>query len=261
MRLRYIDVPPQQETTGRLPILLLHGHTSRIEEYDELTARLTAGWRVLVFDLPGSGYSDKPERDYDLQFYQDTALSFLDAMSVPQAYLAGGSQGGNLVLRLGAAEPQRFPRLAAWAPGSAWPARPWVASVMRAVESYALFWPIVEVQSKYWYRPDFPERQAMLDRTFAYYDEVMCDGFVSMYFGMAADQVGRTLFDIAPGIRQPVLLLWGDQDHGANMGDGVKRLHELLPDNRLRVFEHAGHALANEVPEPLAAEISAFLGS
>ncbi|MCX5740364.1 MAG: alpha/beta hydrolase [Proteobacteria bacterium] len=73
---------------------------------------------------------------------------------------------------------------------------------------------------------------------------------------LAADQVERTLFEIAPQIRQPVWLGWGDQDHGANMGAGVAK---LLPRCELRVFPDARHSLAAEVPDALAAAIDDFL--
>jgi 2-hydroxy-6-oxonona-2,4-dienedioate hydrolase len=258
LRLRYIDVGPYEDGDGST-VLLIHGHTSRIEEYDGLVPILARRRRVLVPDLPGSGYSDKPEREYTLAFYEDTLVHFLDGLGVERAHLAGGSQGGNLVLRLAHRFPSRFDRLAPWAPGSAWEARPWVAAAIRALNSYVIFWPMVKIQSRYWYSDDWPNKDETLRNTFTYYDEVMCPGFVDMYFGMAADQVGRTLFDLAPQIRQPVLLAWGDRDHGANMGEGVKRLHELLPHSELLVFKGARHSLAAEVPEPLAGAIAAFL--
>jgi len=75
---------------------------------------------------------------------------------------------------------------------------------------------------------------------------------------MAADQVERTLFEIAPQIRQPVWLGWGDQDHGANMGAGVAKLAKLLPRCELRVFPGARHSLAAEAPEALASAIGEF---
>lgn len=257
LRLRYIDVGTSRP--GQLPLLLIHGHTSRIEEYEALVRTLSKDMRVLVPDLPGSGYSDKPARDYSLRFFEDTLLAFLDTVGVDRANLAGGSQGGNLTLRLGHRAPQRFERLVPWAPASSWPSRPWVAGLTRAVASYTMFWPIVKVQSRYWYRDDFAEKDELLRRTFSYYDEVMCEGFVRMYFGLAADQMEFSLQDIASEIHQPTLLLWGDQDHGGGMGDGVQRLHALLPNNRLRVFTGAGHALANEKPAELSDEIRSFL--
>lgn len=255
LRLRAIDVGPRDAPA----ILLIPGHTSRIEEVDAMATVLAARHRVLAFDFPGSGYSEKPERDYTVAFYEDTAVAFLDAMGVGHAFPVGGSLGGNLVLRLGHRFPERFPRLAAWAPGSAWEARPGLARALLAVSGPWLFRPMVRVQSRYWYADDWEGRDAALRDTFSYYDEVLSPGFVRMYFGMAADQVARSLFPIAPEIAQPVWLGWGDRDHGGNMGEGVARLAGLLPDCELRVFPGAGHALASEIPERLAREIEAFL--
>jgi pimeloyl-ACP methyl ester carboxylesterase len=255
VRIRYIDEGPRDAPVA----VLIPGHTSRIEEYDGLVPTLARRHRVLVLDFPGSGYAEKPVRDYGLAWYEDVLVAFLDALGVGRAHLVGGSLGGNLVLRLGHRFPERFERLAPWAPGSAWEAAPRLARAMRAVTSYAAFRPIVWIQSRYWYDESFPGREAALATTFAYYREVMGPGFVRMYFGMAADQVEKSLFPLAPEIRQPVWLGWGDRDHGANMGEGVARLHELLPRSELRVFPGAGHALATEVPAELAAAIDEFL--
>jgi pimeloyl-ACP methyl ester carboxylesterase len=261
LRIRYVDVGPQRPPErGAAPVLvLIPGHTSRIEEYDGLVPLLSQRHRVLVLDFPGSGYAEKPDREYSLALYEDTVIAVLDALGVEHARLAGGSLGGNLVLRLGHRFPGRFDRLAPWAPGSAWRANPRLGRALRAIEGYAPFWPIVWIQSRYWYRPDWPGREAALADTFAYYREVMGAGFVRMYFDMAADQVERSLFDIAPEIEQPVWLGWGDQDHGANMGAGVARLAKLLPHCELRIFPGARHSLAAEIPDPLAAALEEFL--
>ena len=260
LRVRYIDVGPTEASADGAPVLLLiPGHTSRIEEYDGLVPRLARRHRVVVLDYPGSGYAEKPDREYSLALYEDVSTGLLDALGVDRAFLAGGSLGGSLVLRLGHRYPDRFPRLAPWAPGSAWRPQPRLGRAMRALRSYALFWPIVWIQSRYWYGPEWPGREAALADTFAYYREVMGPGFVRMYFEMAADQVERTLFTMAPEIGQPVWLGWGDQDDGANMGAGVARLAKLIPRCTLRVFPGARHSLAAEVPDALAEAIDAFL--
>lgn len=259
LRLRYVDVGPTAEAAQPLPLVILAGHTSRLEGYDPLVQRLSPRHRVLVLDFPGSGYSDKPDREYGLRFYEDTLVHFLDAVGVDRAILVGGSLGGNLVLRLGHRFPERFPRLVAWAPGGAWRAQPRLAAAMEALGGRLLFWPTVWIQSRYWYAPDFPGREAALAGTFAYYREVMSPGFVRMYWGMAIDQVRQSLFDIAPEIAQPVLLMWGDQDHGAGMGRGVARLHALLPRNELHVFPGARHSIETEIPDAVAATIDAYV--
>ena len=70
MRLRYIDVGKEK---GEPPLLLLHGLASRIEEYEDLIEHLGARRRIIVLDLPGNGYSDKPDRPYSLALMEDAA--------------------------------------------------------------------------------------------------------------------------------------------------------------------------------------------
>jgi len=262
LRLRYIDEGPRGSEAGdSAPLLVIPGHTARIEGFDQMVPTLSVNHRVLVVDLPGSGESEKPDIDYTLQLYEDSLVGFLDALSIDEAIPVGGSLGGNLVLRLGHRFPERFRRLVLWSPGSAWKARPWLATLMRRVAGKALFWPTVRIQSRYWYSPDFPGREQSLRDTFDYYRRVMSPGFVAMYWGLAADQVATSLFDIAPTIAQPTLLMWGDQDHGAGMGAGVARLHELLPHCELVVFPGARHSLEAEIPNALAERIVGYLAS
>jgi pimeloyl-ACP methyl ester carboxylesterase len=265
IRVRYIDEGPTAPDARRGPsgvpstLLVLPGHTARIEGFDVMVPYLAADHRVLVLDFPGSGYADKPDRDYTLTFYEDIAVGFLDALGIETAVPVGGSLGGNLVLRLGHRFPHRFPRLALWAPGGAWKAKPGLARVTRRFAGERSFWPSVHIQSRFWYARDYPGRQAALAETFAYYNEIMCPGFVKMYWGIAADQLAHSLFDIAPAIEQEALLMWGDEDNGAKMGDGVARLHELLPHNDFHIFHGARHSLETEVPRLLAETINDFL--
>lgn len=264
LRLRYLDVGPTGAAAGAgagegLPLVVIPGHTARIEGFDAMVPILADHHRVLVVDLPGSGESDKPDRRYDLTFYEDVIVAFLDQLGIDRAVPVGGSLGGNLVLRLGHRFPERFPVLTLWAPGGAWKAKPWLAALIRRTCGRRLFWPSVRIQSRFWYADDFPGRRRELDETFAYYRRVLSPGFVAMYWGIAADQIGQSLFDLAPEITQPSLLLWGDQDHGAGMGTGVARLHELMPGNELVVLPGRRHSLEAEAPDQLGAQIVRFV--
>jgi pimeloyl-ACP methyl ester carboxylesterase len=259
VRLRYVDVAAQEESGP--PLVLLHGIASRIEEYEDIIDPLRRSRRVVALDLPGNGYSDKPARRYTLSFLEDSVLALLDHLGVGRADLAGGSLGGNLVLRLGHREPQRFRRLVAWGPAGVWdPMRS--ASVFHTIASRmgtVLFWPMMWVQSRFWYHPRWRGRGAALAEAFAHYREILEPSFVRMYFDLCGEQVRTSLFPIAPGITQATRIVWGDSDHALGMGEGVKRLVSLLPNASLCVVQGARHALAAEVPERLAREVDAFL--
>lgn len=256
MTLRCFDVGA--DVASGLPLLLIPGHTSRIEGMVDVAEVLARERRVICAEMPGCGESSKPDRAYDLRFYEDTLVAVLDALGVERAVPVGGSLGGNLTLRLGHRFPERFPVLAPWAPGSAWRARPWLARIVARLGRRA-FWPSVRVQSRFWYERDWPGRDEALASTFEYYRRAMSPGFVRMYWGMAADQIGRSLFDLAPDIAQPTVLVWGDRDHGAGMGRGVARLVATMPDVELVVIEGARHSLESEVPERLGTIVLDFL--
>ncbi len=259
-RTRYVDLRPAVDT-GAPPLLLLHGHASRVEEYDALAPILARGRRVLIPDLPGCGSSEKPaDLPYTLASYQDFLLAFLDELGIREAHVAGGSLGGNLTLRLGAREPDRFTKLAAWAPAGAWrPMRRWmlVASVMRRFPS--LFFPSIWIQSRFWYSADWAGRDEALADAFRYYRAVYGPGFLRMYWDIGHDQASTSLFDEVHRIRQPVFLGWGDRDHALGMGDGVKTLAKMIPRSVLRIFAGARHSLANERPTELGGEVDGFL--
>src|SRR5688572_10783501 len=253
LRLRYVD-----EGVGP-PIILLPGHTSRIEELEPLIGELRGGYRVLVFDFPGTGYSDKPEREYDLRFYEDTVLGFMQELGIERCMLGGGSLGGNLALRLAHRAPEKFTRIAAWSPAGAWPRKPAMAWTMRNLGGRVLFWPMVKIQSTYWHRKGWEGRDATLRETFTYYREVMSPGFVAMYWGIAADQLVNPLSELAGGIKAPVLLMWGDQDHGFDIGTGIKKLHQELPGCELVVFSDTGHSICTERPDRFTKILKEFL--
>jgi len=150
-------------------VLLLHGHSSRLEEVEALTTGLVSqGYVVLALDLPSNGYSgqlehthvlfaEQPQRVIPLPYANEPqrpekhsslyTLRFLLAVIdrfVQQVFaahdlppridlVAGGSLGGNLGLLLAASAPWDRPDRHGWVdPKPSWmkPCAPWSPAVL-----------------------------------------------------------------------------------------------------------------------------------
>ncbi|RLL47021.1 alpha/beta hydrolase [Oceanobacillus piezotolerans] len=76
------------------PLILLHGTGGHIEAYAKNMQGLSKHFRVLVIDMLGHGYTDKPDHPYGIDSYSDHLLDFMKAMNLSQAYISGESLGG-----------------------------------------------------------------------------------------------------------------------------------------------------------------------
>lgn len=76
------------------------------------------GYRCLVPDLVGFGYSDKPEdRDYPLGFFVECVKQTLDAAGVERCAVVGNSLGGAVAVGLALDYPELVEKLILMAPG------------------------------------------------------------------------------------------------------------------------------------------------
>jgi len=96
VRIRYIE-----QGVGE-PIILLHGHTTRIELSWISTGvfdALSANHRVIAMDFRGYGESGKPHDPsaYGTQMAEDV-IRLLDHLSIDRAHIIGYSMGAPFVL-------------------------------------------------------------------------------------------------------------------------------------------------------------------
>lgn len=82
----------------------------------EVIAR--AGFRVIVPDLIGFGYSSKPEGiDYTLELFSSTLCELFDALGLERCVLVGNSLGGAVAIDIALARPGLVEKLVLMAPG------------------------------------------------------------------------------------------------------------------------------------------------
>lgn len=120
LRLHYLDIGGQGAGSGET-VVFIHGsgpgasgHSNFKQNYPLF---VTAGYRVIVPDLPGYGASDKPDTLYTLDFFVNSLSGLLDALDIQRCILVGNSLGGAIAIKLALDQPQRVSRLVLMAPG------------------------------------------------------------------------------------------------------------------------------------------------
>lgn len=120
---KYITLPSGNQIRvfdtqeGGPAVVFLHGLSNSIEIWERVVAELSPDFRILAFDLPGFGQSDRPDAAYDSRFYINELLGFLDIMRLEKPHLVGNSLGGGIVVRFAARYPERVDKAVIAAPG------------------------------------------------------------------------------------------------------------------------------------------------
>jgi pimeloyl-ACP methyl ester carboxylesterase len=108
-RQHVVDLGNGSVPQGALPVVLLHGAGSNLEDmYLALGERLAARHRVILLDRPGAGFSEREVGTGGSPAYQAAVLrGVLDRLGIERAILVGHSWGGSLALTFALDYPQR----------------------------------------------------------------------------------------------------------------------------------------------------------
>jgi esterase len=95
-----------------LPVVLLHGLTSRAEHWDRVARHLAVRRRVIAWDARGHGASQWAEdADYTVEAHFADVASALNGLGIARCALVGYSMGGSVAILTAAALPERVARL------------------------------------------------------------------------------------------------------------------------------------------------------
>jgi pimeloyl-ACP methyl ester carboxylesterase len=241
LRVRFVDV-------GAGPVVLLvHGHQSRLEEFEEMFHDLSQHFRVIAFDLPGSGYSDKPDVNYSLDLYAFYIKTFIENYIKEPVILAGGSMGGNLALKISREHPALVSKTIAWSPAGVWPGKNWLSWLARRFICSFLYRTILYSQSHFWFAKE-EDRKRSYKSFITYIDEVDNPAFRKAAANLAADQLHSENSHINKGYMnlQPTLIVVGDLDDGLDLAKHAIKFADELPDGKLIVMKNVGHSIAGE---------------
>lgn len=233
-------------------ILLLHGWAAPIEAYRRIIDKLSAKYRVLAPQAPGSGKTPEPAAPMTIEDYVSFTAAFCRALEVEECVLMGHSNGGRIILSMLAqpAPPVRCKKVVLVDSAGVPPKRP--LSYYVKIYSYKLARKLANNRLT---GPLFGNlyesmRQKRGSDDYRNASEVMKKTLVNL--------VNLDLTPLMPNIRQNVLLIWGDRDTATPLRDG-KIMEEKLPESGLAVIQNAGHfPFADNWPQ-FSAVLDAFL--
>ena len=108
IKLHYLD----WGTTGKQPILLLHGLRGHAHSWDDFSAALCQDHHVLALDQRGRGDSDwASDGDYSVDAYVADLAGFCDDQKLDSFILVGHSMGGRNAMEFATRYPDKIQKL------------------------------------------------------------------------------------------------------------------------------------------------------
>jgi pimeloyl-ACP methyl ester carboxylesterase len=247
VRLHYVERGQGQ------PLALLHGNGSMIQDFDSsgLIDMAAEKYRVIVFDRPGFGYSDRPRSTI---WTPDAQAALIEAalrqIGVERAIVLGHSWGASVALALAVnheamvqalvlASGYYFPTVRADVVALSGPAVPVVGDVLRHTVSPILgraIWPLLmrkifgpsEIPAKF---DGFPSEMALRP------SQIRASAAESALMIPTAATARASYGQL----KMPVVIVAGEEDRLIDIDDQSARLHEEIPGSTLHRVPGAGH--------------------
>lgn len=246
-----------------LPIVLLHGTSDSLHTWDGWVNGLSAGRRVVRFDLPGFGLTGpNPENDYSMRRYMQFVGSVLDKLGITQHVLIGNSLGGHIAWEFAASSPGRVQGLVLVDAGGyefesqdvPLAFRLVRQPVLRRAFDYVLPRGLVQSSVRNVYGDPAKATPQLVDR---YYDMALRAGNRrALAYRMDTSLAGDPLR--IRSLKMPTLILWGGRDRLIPVSSG-RQFERDIAGSRLVVFSELGHLPQQEDPLASLAELRRFL--
>ncbi len=245
---KYVDAGPirmhvlEYGNPDGAPVVFLHGSGPGNSAYANfhlnVDAFAAAGFRVILPDMIGFGYSDKPLDlgDYTLALFCDTLMAGLRSLGVHSCHFVGNSLGGGVAIQIALKHPEFVERLILMGPGCideqpAYFEMPGIAKMMASARDGITLDTLGEVLRNFVFNPTH-----------------ITDKLIAMRWAIAETQPQEVLTtmktpNLGPHLSEltcPILTFWGMND--AFMPPAGKRLCvEANQTSRLVEINACGH--------------------
>ena len=268
VRLHYID-----RGTGPV-VVLIHGNGSMIKDFElsGIVDKLAETNRVIVFDRPGYGHSDRPDfRNFDPRSQAALLRRALLRLHVEDPVIVGHSWGSLVALWMGIMHPNAirglvlmsgyyYPSLRLDVPLLSLPAVPYLGTFLRYTVSPVmgrLMWPLIK--RRIFGPPATPDPFAsgypvwMALRPGQLYASASETAMMQGAAGELAPQFER--------LKVPVTLVAGSADRLVASKAQTERLHKAIRTSKLHLIQGKGHMIHHEAPDEVVLAIREALAA
>ncbi|MEX6633195.1 alpha/beta fold hydrolase [Hyphococcus lacteus] len=264
LRVHYHD----QGNPDGIPIVLVHGTSASLHNWEPLVALLGDEYRVITYTQPGHGLTGPhPDDDYQFSGMADALDLLVETLDLDQFVLGGNSMGGWVSWRYALANPDKVSALILL-DASGMPLREGEENPPLNIGFKLLGTPIGRFLMQQYTPRSLVKKSAMETVSVK---SIITDEMVDRYWellrlpGNRRAAALRALADrethYADEIHEltmPILLIWGEDDQLIYVS-AVKSFQERLPHAEAVVYDGIGHLPMEEAPAKTAADIEKFL--
>jgi pimeloyl-ACP methyl ester carboxylesterase len=252
--------------SGR-PLVLLHGVMGQDFCISGLVDQAAAHYRVIVFDRPGYGFSERPRGVlWGPQTQAKLIHDALEQIGVSQAIIVGHSWGALVAMAMALDFPESvsglvlasglyYPTLRLEVPFAAQRLVPVIGDIMRHTTTPIMIrtlWPLL---IKRMFHPnEVPPHFKNFSAWMAARPLQIRASAEELSFAVPS------LFRLRKRYRQldvPLIILAGSEDRAAYVSKHALRLHRELPDSELRILPGAGHMVHHVQPQHVLEAVEA----
>jgi pimeloyl-ACP methyl ester carboxylesterase len=277
IKLHYVE-----HGTGNNIVVFIHGYLGCVHWMDLIWPRLPNDIHVFAIDWRGCGDSEKPIptkdfENYSLRQHALDMIAAVKALDIKKCSLATHSTGGIISIYMLLAEPDIFDKVLALDPVSprglllpenaqlSFPAikdsrnfafkfLSFAASSLFTKESLAL-----GVKAEF--QPETTSDQKNLFNLIVDKARSLSDGAgTGTLYHLQKERETGTLHRETQRIKQPILVLWGEEDTVIPRQD-IDETVKLLPNCKLQTIKDIGHSLILENPDLYTQIFTDFLGN
>lgn len=220
----------KDEGKGRA-VILLHGWGLSLATFKDLAAHLSKKFRIVSLDLPGFGGSSRPEPDWGVEQYAKLVAGLLTKLNINDYVAIGHSFGGRIIIKgisEGLLSPDKVVLIDTAGVKPSKTPRKTLYSILAKLGKIITALPGLRSR-----------RESLRKKLYGAVgtSDYLQAGDMKQIF---LKTINEDLLPYVHLIKQPTLLIWGENDNDTPISD-AKAIKGRLPDSRMTIIPGAGH--------------------